>query len=102
MNKVLVFILTKTGVIRWIGNFVAAWLVAQGVINDDAQTQVVGAIVAIITGLLNQAVEAIKSHETKKLQRVINANNPDRAVVKRDGLAGPKTRAALMEAIKRR
>ena len=97
MNAVLVFLLTKTGVIRWIGNFVSAWLVAHGVVEDNAEAQVAGALVAVFTGLLTKVIETIKDHETKKTQKVLDSVSP--VEVKKDGLAGPETRKAIVTAV---
>ena len=101
-NKILIFVLTKTGIIRWLANFLAAWMVAKGYVSDDAQTQVIGAVVAIVTGILSKAIEAIKTHETMRTQEVINDNTPMDIVVKQDGYAGPKTRDALRRALSTR
>jgi hypothetical protein len=99
MNVVLVFLLTKTGVIRWVGNFVATWLVSQGLIEGNVEQQVAGAIVAVVTGLITKAIESVKDYETKKTQRTIDAVTPSRVEVKADGLAGPKTRSAILTAV---
>jgi hypothetical protein len=95
MNGVIVFILTKTGIVRWVGNYIATALVGYGIVEGNEQAQVAGAVVAIITGLLTKAIEAIKDRETKKTQRMLDAITPEHIEVKADGLSGPKTRAAI-------
>jgi hypothetical protein len=95
MNGVLLFILTKTGIIRWVGNYIATALVGYGIVEGNEQAQVAGAVVAIITGLMTKWIEAIKDRETKKTQRMLDAITPEHIAVKADGLSGPKTRAAI-------
>ena len=100
MNPILVFILTKTGVLRWLGNFVASGLVSYGVVQGSEEAQVAGAIVAIMTGLITKLIESIKDRETKKTQRLLDDVTPLRVEVVDDGLAGPKTREAIVTAVK--
>jgi len=100
MNWFLVFILTKTGIVRWVGNFLATTLVSYGVVQGSEEAQVAGAIVAILTGILTKAIESLKDRETKKTQRMLDDVTPHCFEVVDDGLAGPKTREAIVTAVK--
>lgn len=96
MNPLLVFILTKTGIIRWLGNFLAASLVSYGVVKGGEEAQIAGATVAIVTGLITMLIEQKKASEVKKMQALLDAVTPAHIKVKTDGLAGPQTRAAVV------
>lgn len=100
MNPILIFILTKTGILRWLGNFIAAGLASYGVVQGNEEAQLAGAIVAVLTGLITKAIESIKDRETKRTQRLLDDVTPNRVEVVDDGLAGPETRAAIVTAVK--
>jgi len=95
MNPILIFILTRTGIIRWLGTFVATSLISYGVVEESAKANVAGAVVAIVTGLITMLIEQRKASEVKKTQELLDDLTPASVIVRKDGLSGPGTRLAV-------
>jgi hypothetical protein len=93
MNKLILFLLTKTGLIRWIGLAASGWLASSGYINGNDNEIVAGAVVSVVTGVLGKVFETVKDANAKELQ----ADFPE---LKRDGVIGPVSRATIRNRIR--
>ena len=114
MSKTLIWILTKTMIPRAIAMAIAGAFVTWGVLSDEpvqrtmydaqgnkvvvqesAKNLVGEAFALLIVGVGSLFIEQKKATEVKITQHLIDDLTPHDVVVKKDGLAGPKTRAAI-------
>lgn len=85
MNKILVWIISKTGLIRGLAVAITGFLVGAGIVTGDDEAQVIAAMVLILTGLVSWLVEQRKATHVKDFQKING--------LKADGYFGPETDA---------
>jgi hypothetical protein len=114
MRPFLVWLLTKTMIPRAIGMAIAGLLLTWGLLSDkpveremwsesgekiivkESPSNLVGeAITVLLVGGLSLFIEHRKSSEVVKTQELIDDLTPPHYEIKKDGLAGPKTRQAI-------
>jgi hypothetical protein len=88
--KIVAYILTKTGGLRWLANLIATTLAGWGIAQENETAIIASAVLAILNGLLTKATESIKDANVKELQREVGGG------VKVDGWAGPVTRKEII------
>ena len=90
MNKLLTFLLTKTGLARTLAAWVCSFFIAWGIIDEDKAKNVwVPEVALVIVALAGRFLEKKKDEGTKVIQDVVGA--------KPDGWAGPRTAAAVKD-----
>jgi hypothetical protein len=85
--KILSFLLTKTGALRWLAKTVAGLLSSWGVIGENNIALVSGAVLGILTAIVDQLIEGKKASDAAKLQAGYG--------LKPDGWIGPVSRATI-------
>ena len=115
MNKALIWLLTRTMIPRAVAMAIAGALLAWGIISDEpvertlyneqgekvivkeSPKNVIGeAITVLIVGIGSMFIEQRKATEVKETQGLINSMIPSSIPpLKKDGLAGPVTRATI-------
>ena len=99
MNEVVIYILTKTTIVRCTADLVAVGIVAYGIVRGNQNALIMAAVLALLSGMFTKWIEYRKDIETMKMQEVLNENAPTVPDTKVDGLAGPETRITLIKAI---
>lgn len=97
IDTVLTFLITRTSVLRIVAAGVSGALINSGVISKDKEEIVIGAILAIITGLLQLGVSYVRKKGVKETQRVLKSEGLYTGKV--DGWHGPQTETAIRRAI---
>jgi hypothetical protein len=114
MSKWLIWLLTRTMIPRALGMAIAGLLLTWGLISEtpvrremvnekgekviveESQKNLWGeAITVLLIGIGSLFIEQKKAVEVKKTQSLIDSLTPPHYEVKKDGLAGPKTRQAI-------
>lgn len=96
MNKIIVWILSHTNLIRNAAVAIAGALVGAGILDEKSVEQVAAGLVIVLTGLLNWVIEQHKAKIVKSVQAELNQSTS----VKIDGYLGPVTKDAIMSQIR--
>jgi hypothetical protein len=91
MNKILIWVLTRTTLARTIAATVAGLVVGWLGLTEDQTNLLVSSITMIIVALASHFIETRKAEGVKEIQEDVGA--------KQDGYAGPETKKAVRKGI---
>jgi len=86
-KRLLTLVLTKTKLLRVLADAMAGALCSWGVVAQDQQSVIGGAVLAILSAIFTQLIEAKKDADAAKVQADYG--------LKPDGWIGPKSRGVL-------
>lgn len=97
IDTVLTFLITRTAILRIIAAGISGALINSGVVSEDKGEVVIGAFIAIITGLLQIGIAYVRKKGVKASQQTLK--DAGLYAGKIDGFHGPKTEVAIRRAI---
>lgn len=93
MKTIAAFLLTKTGILRYLIGIAASALIGWGALKTENKEAAIGAGTTLVTLVATALIEKKKDDDTKALQEDVGA--------KPDGWAGPQTRKTVSAQTKR-